>query len=371
LAVRGQETKDMNLGKFLLKNHRFFQFRLIANMLFYLEIILLIGVIGHIIYNQFSWLPPTIALIISVLMFFVFGDKKPFKKWIQTFHERIKRNLLASKKGLIILHTFLLPLIVLAVFIDARLISARQSHVCMQTYRENLTALKSEDVTERIPAAKTITRIFLKYKNPSDILPGLVKICEDPVSRVHLYCEEPLKSSHFKNEPLALEFECLISERLYNLRQTHCKPSFSYTGKELIELSRRFYNLLLTFKTISQYIKSPEYKNGLDGQDGICHEIVYESLNILALLISANNPKTNLTFEEASSLMIAINRIKELLRSKPFEERYRFITDPNKQTIYAPIPTWYLTIKFRIKQFIDKEEVNSIFEQVLKEPWTQ
>jgi len=91
--------------------------------------------------------------------------------------------------------------------------------------------------------------------------------------------------------------------------------------------------------------------------------------------MSSHSYKRSVTSEEAFQLVVIVNEIKQLLRAEPFSERYRFITSPEtqidvlrKELPEVAYPSWFLHIKYRMRQFIPKEQIDSLLTDVLKEP---
>jgi hypothetical protein len=363
-------------------------------ILFYCEIGIIVLSIGYITYSQFSWLPPTITVVFTVLGWVIFGERERFKEWIQNQHQKMNKNFINSQIKLILVNISLLFVIAMVVKVDSRLILKRELNIDKAAYAKAAADINSDNVEVRLSSAMTINQIFLRYKKTLDILPGLIKICEDPDPRVQDYSKEPLKSFHSRSEILVLEFEDLIFIRLRALRRMYCKTSLCQktSFKELTELAHRTYNLLSVFEAISKFIKTDQYKHK---QSNTCHEIIYQSLDILALLICAvNDHPKDVSLEESIKLSIFAEKIKKLLHTEPFKGSCEFITVPDNQkryftisesdsefvivedfgqdsvfyTVLLPKPTWYYLIKFRISQFIDKEKVDQIFRQVLAEP---
>lgn len=332
--------------------------------IYYIGILGLVFLIGHITYIHFPWLPPIIALIIFVFVLLFFGTKDKAGEWIHYYNQLLNEKFLNSRRNLIIINMFLFLIIIMFLWIDLRIISGKQLKIDKTIYEEAVDKFISSNVVVRVQKARSIHQIILRYKEPSQILPGFLMICEDPEPKVQLYCKGPIESHLFESEKLSLELETLILYRLGELRRIYCKPSLSYRSKDLFELSFRAYNLLLTFKAISKFIKS---STKIEEQKKICNGIIWETLDILALLISLKDKRRVLfTLDEWIVVLGKIDEIKVLLRFTPFEESYKFIIDPQKnffEGMYSePM------VKSRIRQFVDKEKVNQIYKQVLADP---
>lgn len=264
------------------KNSRFNNSCRILGLIFIAGLILiLIILLGYIIGTQIPWFIPVITLLASIIILLIFGSKERFRAWILNKYQLLNNKFFNSCWKIILISISLLLAVIFSSYLNRKLALVSQSRKNITIYSDRLDQLNSESLAVREEAARIISQIFVRCKKPTIFLSGLLKICEDPDPMVRNYCKEPLKSSCFKkNEILALEFVNLIFNRLCTLRKIHCKLPYRTSSKEIVALGLRTRNLLETFRTISQFIKTPKYKYGINTDSAFRHEIIYQTLDI-------------------------------------------------------------------------------------------
>lgn len=335
--------------------------KLILRILFYLEVAALVILIQSALLSRFSWVGPTVATAIAIVTWLIFGAKKGLENFSKDVHKWVQRKVLGSYITLLMTNALLLIVIGLTFGENRRFNAEKETIEDHQIYLAGLASLGAPDPITSNKAAQEVSRIFLKHENrETDYLPGVVTMCEIGKET----CRSLLENPRLRRRDTALNFQALIHDRIRELRNAYCGVSagspvpgrFVDLGHQTLQLGRAFQSVGRSFTDAGDML----------AQTASAEPIVYNSLDILAMLMSRREPGTTFTLDELLARTTVINEIKQLMRSEPFKERYVFVTKPGRDLdAFAQ-----RSLLRNVKECVDEREVMRVLEGVLSDPWT-
>lgn len=340
----------------------------------YLQLAVLVATWEIILIRASPWIA-VVPIAVTFFVWLAFGGKEPLLSFIKkvrdAFALRIRQSyLLAVTTNLaLIVSLCITTLVCHGLYLETRKADE------LARYKQALVLMSSNSIAARIEGSRAINEVFVNTRQPSLLLHGLLITCEDVNPDVRGLSRRSLQSSAFSNESLTLEFERSIYERLKDLRVSYCTPSGLYTPQGMEHLAQQMANLLTTFAIVSQRIKSPAFKTGLGHQQGYVHEMVYDSIDIIALTAFHQLIRRDISGEQAAIIFWGVNESKLSLRSEPFKEQYDFITDAEAQCKLQQargdklvFPTYYYHTRYRIGLFVPREDLDEVWRNALSKP---